>query len=547
VGGKWLHIACAAAVGAVVLPPVREAARHSGVGFKLISGGPEKRYILESMTGGVALFDYDNDGWLDIYFVNGSTMEAERSRSNGERDRLYRNNKDGTFTDVTDKAGLGDRQWTMGVAVADVDNNGFDDIYITNYGRNVLYLNRGDGTFDDFSRQSGTDLSGWSSAAAFADYDRDGDLDLYVSRYLEFGPDKLPTGSVFCSYRGIEVQCGPRGLPPSSGRLFENMGGGRFVDVSAKSGIAAVRASYGLGAVWGDTDNDGDPDLYVANDSLPNYLFVNNGDKTFTESGLLQGVALSGDGREQAGMGVDFGDYDNDGDLDLIVTNFADDYDTLYRNDGGQFTDVTYEAKLGQATWTNLAWGVQFTDLNNDGFLDLLIANGHVYPQVDQHDLGTSYRQKPAAFLNTRDGKFRDVSKELGPAFLQAESSRGLAAGDLNNDGVQDIVITNLDVAPWIFLQQKNPAHWLSVKLNGTSSNRSGVGARIVAHAGGITQMREVKSGMSYQSHADFRLHFGLGAAALVERLEIRWPSGRLQRVTGVKADRMIVIEEPAQ
>jgi hypothetical protein len=313
-----------------------------------------------------------------------------------------------------------------------------------------------------------------------------------------------------------------------------------------KSGIGRARASYGLGAIWGDVDNDGDPDLYVANDSLPNYLFRNNGDKTFTESGLPLGVALSGDGREQAGMGVDFGDYDNDGDLDLIVTNFSDDYDTLYRNEEGYFTDVSYEARLGEATWSNLAWGVQFVDLNNDGFLDLVIANGHVYPQVDQHDFGTKYRQPASAFLNERNGRFSDWSKHLGPAFTKSQSSRGLAIGDLNNDGHQDMVIANLDASPWVLLNPATGNHWLTLKLKGTVSNRNGVGARMLLRVGDVTQMREVKSGGSYQSHSDFRQHFGLGAASRVDQIEIRWPGGQTQKLVDVKADQILtVVEEP--
>ena len=524
----------------------REVASESGVEARLISGRPDKRFIVESMTGGVALFDYNNDGLLDIYLVNGSTIEDERTGNNMAEDHLYRNNGNGTFTDVTHQAGLGDRRWTMGVAIADVNNDGFDDIYITNYGANRLYLNNGDGTFRDFSHESHTDISGWSSGAAFADYDGDGLVDLYVSSYLNVDILNLPKEGLLCRYREIPVQCGPRGLTPSRGHLFRNVGGSRFEDVTESSKIGSAAPSYGLGVAWGDLDNDGRPDLFVANDSLPNYLFHNDGHGKFTETALASGLALREDGREQAGMGVDIGDYDNDGNLDVVLTTFSDDYKTLFHNDGtGRFEDVSFSAGLVQATWNLLGWGVQFVDLNNDGYPDIVMANGHVYPEVDSHHFETTYRQRPSAFLNQQNGKFKDVGASLGPAFLKAESSRGLATGSLSNNGYMDIVISNLDAQPWIIRNPGNSGNWLMLKLRGTTSNRDAIGARVTVKTGKLSQLQEVKSGGSYQSHSDFRLHFGLGQSQSAAEVKIRWPRGKLQTLHNVSANQVLTIDEP--
>ena len=543
--GRFLPIAVLAALSCLAADAqFRDASAESGLSRKLVSGAADKPYILESMAGGVAFVDFDDDGWIDIYLVNGGTLDALAAGAPCAIDRLYRNNGDGTFNDVTEDSGLGDPSWGMGVAVADVDNNGYDDIYVTNYGPNRLYLNRGDGTFKS---AAGADLEGdeWSSSASFGDYDRDGDVDLYVTNYLEFDPEDLPEDSQLCRYRGIRVQCGPRGMIPTADRLYENLGDGRFRDATSASGVGAVPNSYGLGVVWTDYDHDGDQDIYVANDSMANYLFENNGDGTFTEIALLAGIALSADGKEQAGMGIDFGDFDNDGLTDLIVTNFSDDYNTVYRNVGDDvFRDVSARAGLGEPTWAKLSWGVRFVDFDLDGFLDLVIADGHVYPEVDRHDIGIRYRQPNSAFRNRGDGTFQTV--ELPDRSQGPHSSRGLAAGDIDNDGRIDLLIANLDAPPTLLRGSAATGNWLLLDLSGTRSNRSAIGARATVAAGDLRQVREVRSGGSYQSHNDRRLHFGLGERESVDVVTIRWPNGSEQVLKDVRVNQVLRIEEPA-
>ena len=518
----------------------------SELDFMLVSGSPGKPYILESMAGGVGFVDADGDGWIDVYLVNGGTLESMKGAGTTPSDRLFRNNRDGTFADATDASGLGSPSWGMGVAVADVNNDGREDLFVTNFGPNLLYLNGADGMFREVAFEAGVAGAEWSSSAAFADYDRDGDVDLYVTNYLEFDPDSLPRDSQLCRYRGIRVQCGPRGMVATPDRLYENLGDGSFRDATEESGVGAVPSSYGLGVPWADYDGDGDQDIYVANDSTANYLFRNRGDGTFEESALLAGVALSGDGKEQAGMGVDFGDYDNDGLLDIGVTNFSDDYNTLYRNEGGgSFRDVTYRAGIGEATWPKLSWGIRFADIDRDGRLDIAIADGHVYPEVDRHDFDIRYQQPNSAFRNLGDGTFESVSlpvSDTGP-----HSSRGLASGDYDNNGAIDLLIANLDGSPTLLRGAAGNGHWILLKLVGTVSNRSAIGARVIVRTDGLTQVREVRSGGSYQSQSDLRLHFGLGKHVVAEEIVVRWPSGAEQVLASVAADRVIVIEEEAR
>lgn len=536
-------LACALLAVFPVPAQFKDVSAQSGLDFRLVSGAPGKPFILESMAGGVAFVDYDNDGWLDVYLVNGSTLEARSSSEAAASDRLFRNNRDGTFRDVTAEAGLGDRSWGMGVASADVDNNGYADLYVTNYGPNRLYLNLGDGTFQEVAESAGVAGAAWSSSAAFADYDTDGDVDLYVTNYLEFDLEELPQDSQLCRYRGIRVQCGPRGMVPTADRFYENLGNGSFRDAAQAAGTAAVPDAYGLGVAWADHDNDGDQDIYVANDSVANYLFQNNGDKTFTETALLAGVALSGDGKEQAGMGVAFGDYDNDGRLDLAVTNFSDDYNALYRNEGrGLFRDVAHQTGLAEPAWPKLSWGVQFADFDRDGFLDLAIADGHVYPEVDRHDFGIRYRQPNSLFLNQGDGGF--IEAPMPPPAGGVQSSRGLAAGDYNNDGAIDLLIANLDTAPTLLQGDPSNGHWIAFDLVGTASNRSAIGARVTVAAGRLRQIREVGSGGSYQSQNGLRLHFGLGPHSEVDSVRVRWPSGAEQVLELLRADQIVRIVE---
>jgi hypothetical protein len=549
--------ACTIVVRAQGVAPLtfENIARKAGVTFTLTSGTPEKLFLIESTGGGVAFTDLDNDGWPDLYFVNGSTLDDERRGRKRALSRLYRNNRDGTFTDVTEKAGVGGRNWGMGVCAGDVNGDGFEDIYVTNVGPNILYVNHGDGTFRDVAREAGVDDPAYGSSCAFADYDRDGDLDLYVSNYIAFNvhrPPERANDGTRCGYRGLVVACGPRGLTPAADRFYENRGGLRFVDVTAASGLGRVPPSYGMGVVWGDYDDDGDQDLYVANDEMPNFLFRNNGDRTFTEIGVAAGVALSPDGRAQGSMGVDFGDYDNDGDLDLIVTNFSDDYDTLYRNEGnGAFADGTAGSNIVAPTLTPVGWGVLFVDLDLDGWLDIPVANGHLYPQLATlTDLpvasGSGYRQRSLLFRNLANRRFAEVGERAGAGFRvrDAQSSRGLAAADMNNDGLMDLVMTGLDERAAVLLNRTRAANWLTVRLTGAAPNRSAIGARVTVRTGTRTQRRDVKSGGSYQSQSDLRAHFGLGDMKTVDELSVRWPRGRVDTLRNVAGNQVLVLEE---
>jgi hypothetical protein len=525
-----------------------DVTRQAGINFHLTCGGPQKRYIMESLCGGVAFLDYDNDGWMDILLVQGSTLENMRAGTNPLLCRLYRNNHDGTFTDVTEKAGLSRHGWGMGVAAGDYDNDGWEDLFITTLQGAVLYHSNGNGTFTDVTVRAGVDDHGeWGTSATFGDYDNDGLLDLYVANYVDLDLNHLPEfgSSPFCQYRGIPVSCGPRGLPGARDRLYHNNGDGTFTDVTDKLGIDP-NSYYGLGVTWGDYDNDGRLDLYVADDSSPSLLYHNNGDGTLTEVGVVAGVAYDSDGREQAGMGVDFGDYDNDGWLDLTKTNFSDDNNNLYHNNkDGSFDDRAGPAGIAPLTYPFLGFGTRFFDFDNDGWKDIIVANGHVNPQVDAYPFGITYAERALLFHNLRNGRFEDTGLRSGTALRQRKVSRGLAVGDFDNDGGLDVLISHLDDSPSLLRNLGgNRNHWIRIKTVGTKSNRDGFGARVQVTAVGLTQMDEVRANSSYLSASDPRLLFGLGKATRVEKIVVRWPSGTVDEVKEEAADQELVLQE---
>ncbi len=528
------------------VPQLEDVTAKSGITFKHLAA-PEKKYIVESMSGGVLAFDFDRDGWPDIYFTNAPTVEMTL-KGQKAAGALYRNNHDGTFTDVTAKAGVGTPCFAMGGAVGDYNNDGWPDMYITCLGGNVLYRNNGDGTFTDVTAKAGVADGRWSTGAAFADYDGDGFADLLVSNYVDFKLNDLPGfgSSPTCRYRGIDVQCGPRGLRGAGDSLFHNNGDGTFTDVSKKTGLDDPTGYYGLGVIWSDFDNTGRPSAYVADDSTPNYLYRNDGGGKFTEIGLESGTAVSGDGSEQGSMGVAVADYNHTGRFSIYVTNFADEFNTLYRNDGKTgFTDVSYDAGVALVSLPYVKWGTTFTDLDNDGWADLLSVNGHVYPQVDSLPSGARYREPSNLLLNQRDGTFCDAGLEAGDAVKQPRVGRGLAAADFDNDGNVDFVVENLDGAPTLLHNDGvRGAHWITLELQGVQSNRLALGARVTLSAGGVTQTDEVRSGGSYLSQSDLRLHFGLGSAKSIDSLEVRWPTGHVERVTGLKVDTIVSLEE---
>lgn len=523
--------------------------KSTGITFAHVSA-PEKKYILESMSGGVALVDHDRDGLLDVYLVNSPTV-ATAADPRSARSELWRNRGDGTFTDVTEKAGVGYPGWGMGVAAADFDNDGWVDLYVTCYGRNRLYRNNGDGTFTDVSERAAVSDPRWSAGAAFADYDGDGWLDLFVANYLDIRLDALPAfgKGKFCEFHGIPVQCGPRGLPGAGDSLYRNNRDGTFADVSTKAGVADPAGRFGLGASWGDFDADGRPDLYVANDSGPNFLYRNNGGGTFTDVGLQSGTALSEDGKEQGSMGVAIGDYDHRGRWSIFVTNFSDEYNALYRQEKGfLFSDVSFASQSGQSSLPFVGWGTHFLDYDNDGWLDLLVVNGHVYPQVERAALPARYRQRKLLYRNNRNGTFAEIAASAGQALMEPAVSRGSAAGDLDNDGDLDIVVNNLDGAPTVLRNDGgNRQNFLSVDLVGRTSNRSAIGALVTVTAGDLVQRAERRSGASYLSQDDARLHFGLGARTALDFVDVRWPSGTVQRFSGVRANTFVRIVEGAR
>ena len=525
-----------------------EAAR-AGLTMTNVSGGVDtKKYIIETTGTGVAIFDYDNDGWPDIFLVNGTTLEPGKSGA-GATNHLYRNNHDGTFTDVTEKAGLRHTGWGQGVCVGDYDNDGYEDLYVTYYGKNVLYHNNGNGTFTDVTARAGVGGTGkaWGSGCAFVDYDRDGKLDLMVATYvnLDLASAPKPGEGAGCLWKGVPVMCGPRGLPWNSNILYHNRGDGTFEDVTKKAQIDKTNGHYGLSVSTLDFDDDGWPDIYVACDSTQSILYRNNHDGTFTDVAVLAGAAFNEDGMEQAGMGSAIGDYNGDGRLDIFKTNFSDDTSTLYTNRGdGTFDDNTSAAGLGLNT-RYLGWGTMFLDFDNDGWPDLLLVNGHVYPEVDSQHLGSDYEEPRILYHNLGNAKFEDISTSAGPGISEPKSSRGMAVGDLWNNGRISAVVSNMNAPPGLLVNQvRYENHWVAIETRGTKSNRDGLGARIRVKAGSRVLVDEVRSGSSYISNSDRRVHFGVGGVNEIAWIEIRWPSGLIERFENPKVDTILKLIE---
>lgn len=518
------------------------------------SGTPEKRFILEAKGPGVCLLDYDDDGWLDIYLVNGSTYEAQTGKADPPHAALFHNNHDGTFTEVTQKAGVANDRWGYGCVVADYDNDGYPDIYVSNYGKNRLYHNNHDGTFTDVAESAGVTVGTWSTGATFGDYDGDGRLDLFVAGYVQFDIANPPlsggrsVNSAFCQYRGVQTMCGPRGLKGERHHLFHNNGNGTFTDVSKKLGVDNASGYYGLGALFADVNKDGKPDLLVANDTSPNYLYINKGDGTFDDQSYASGYALNEAGREVANMGIAAGDYENNGHLSIVNTDFSDDYDVLFQNDGaGNFSDVSAQAGLVAPTMPFVGFADGFLDYDNDGWKDLLIVNGHVYPQVDEHpEWGNSYAQRHLLFRNLHNGKFDLVPAVEGTGLAVVSVGRGAAFGDIFNDGKIGVVLNNMDGVP-VLLRNVNPDHhhWVELKLvGGPKSPRDAVGATVYLTAAGVRQRADVLSGGSYLSSNDLRVHFGLADATTVDAVEIHWPSGLVEKLKLPAIDRIFTVEE---
>jgi enediyne biosynthesis protein E4 len=527
-----------------------DVAREAGLNIPNVWGGADhKRYIIEAKGSGLAFFDYDNDGWLDIYLTNGTRLGEKWPPGKAPTSQLFKNNRDGTFTNVTEKSGLARTGWQTGVCVGDYNNDGWDDLFCCFWGHNILFHNNGDGTFMDVTRKVGlyNEPVRWGAGCTFLDYDRDGNLDLFVCNYIKLDPAQTTSGeTATCQWKGIPVMCGPRGLTGDTNVLFHNNGDGTFTDVSEKAGILKPGPRYSITAVSYDFDNDGWPDIYVAVDSQPSILFHNNHDGTFTDVAVMAGCAYSEDGHEQAGMGVAVGDYDCDGWFDIFKTNFADDTSNLYRNNGdGTFIDMGFSSGIAINS-RYVAWGCGFLDYDNDGWPDLMQINGHVYPEIAGHDVGQTYKNPRIVYQNLGNGQFKDVSAMMGPGISERFSSRGAAFGDYDNDGDVDVLVLNMNDLPSLLRNDGgNKQNWIKIKLLGTKCNRTAIGARVRVITGKHVQMDEVHSGSSVMSQSDLRLHFGIGRVQSVDVVEVKWPTtGKIERFTEVKANQILTIRE---
>ncbi len=528
-----------------------DVAKKAGLSTPNVWGGVDhKRSIIEAKGSGIAFYDYDHDGWLDIYLTNGDRLDAHWAPGKAPISHLYKNNRDGTFSDVTEGSGLGVSGWQTGVCVGDYNNDGWDDLFCCFWGHNILFKNNGNGTFTDVTARAGLrqERFRWGAGCTFLDYDRDGHLDLFVCNYLTLERDTIPTSADthFCQWKGVPILCGPRGLPGDTNILYHNNGDGTFSDVSQKAGVLKPGPRYSITPVSYDFDNDGWPDIYVAVDSQPSILLQNNHDGTFTDVAVGAGCAYSDGGHEQAGMGVAVADYDCDGWFDIFKTNFADDTPNLYHNNGdGTFSDLTFPAGTGGIS-NYVAWGCGFADFDNDGWQDLIQVNGHVYPEVDNYNFGQSFKNPRLVYKNLGNGRFRDVSEKAGSGISEHFSSRGAALGDYDNDGAMDVLILNLNDPP--SLLHNNGAkkqNWIKLKLIGTKCNRTAIGARARVRTGKHIQMDEVHSGTSVMSQGDLRLHFGLGDAETADSIEIRWPTTqKVEIFTKVKANQILIIRE---
>ncbi len=542
-----------ATVAATPASPVQfiDVAEKAGLNIPNVWGGVDKkRVIIETKGSGIAFFDYDNDGWLDIYLTNGSRLDAHWPAGKQPTTHLFKNNRDGTFTDVTEKSGLGRSGWQTGVCIGDYDNDGWDDLFCTFWGHNILFHNNGNGTFTDVTRKVGLqqEHGRWGTGCTFFDYDRDGHLDLFVCNFVKLDPDKPLTidQQSFCQWKGVPTMCGPRGLPGDTNILYHNNGDGTFTDVSEKAGILKPGPRYSITSISYDFDNDGWPDIYVAVDSEPSILFKNNHDGTFTDIAVMAGCAYNDDGHEQAGMGLGVADYDCDGWLDIFKTNFADDTCNLYHNNGdGTFSDLSFDSGVGINN-SYVAWGCGFIDYDNDGWSDIVQVNGHVYPEIDNYNFGETFKNPRLVYKNLGNGHFKDVSAAMGPGMTAKFSSRGAAFGDFDNDGGMDVLILNMNELPSLLKNVGgNKQNWIKIKLVGTKCNRTAIGARVRVATGKHIQMDEVSSGTSVMSQNDLRLHFGLGTAQTVDLIEVKWPTTqKLETFTHVKANQIITIRE---